>query len=67
MMVLDNSLLIVFRIYSDSESEKIVVVKAFNIGGKLNQTANGKKPIVKTDTIKLPTRVIELEFKEESD
>ena len=49
------------------DNKKIVVVKAFNIGGKLNQTVNGKKPIVKTDTIKLPTRVIELEFKEESD
>lgn len=48
------------------DNKKIVVVKAFNIGGKLNQTVNGKKPIVKTDTIKLPTRVIELEFKEES-
>ena len=49
------------------DNKKIVVVKAFNIGGKLNQTVNGKKPMVKTDTIKLPTRVIELEFKEESD
>lgn len=49
------------------DNKKIVVVKAFNIGGKLNQTVNGKKPIVKTETIKLPTRVIELEFKEESD
>ena len=49
------------------DNKKIVVVKAFNICGKLNQTVNGKKPIVKTDTIKLPTRVIELEFKEESD
>ena len=49
------------------DNKKIVVVKAFNIGGKLNQTVNGKKPIVKTDTIKLLTRVIELEFKEESD
>ena len=49
------------------DNKKIVVVKAFNIGGKLNQTINGKKPIVKTDVIKLPTRVIELEFKEGSD
>jgi len=49
------------------DSKKIVVVKAFNIGGKLNQTVNGNKPVVKTDVLKLPTRIIELEFKENSD
>lgn len=49
------------------DNKKIVVVKAFNIGGKLNQTVNGRKPVVKTDAIKLPSRVIELEFKENSD
>ena len=49
------------------DRNNIVVVKAFNIGGKLNQTVNGKKPIVKTDTVKLPTRIIELEFKDNSD
>ena len=48
------------------DRNNIVVVKAFNIGGKLNQTVNGKKPIIKTDKIKLPTRVIELEFKDNS-
>lgn len=49
------------------DSKNIVVVKAFNIGGKLNQTINGRKPIIKTDSVKLPTRIIELEFKEGSD
>lgn len=49
------------------DRNNIVVVKAFNIGGKLNQTVNGKKPIVKTDKVKLPTRIIELEFKDNSD
>ena len=49
------------------DRNNIVVVKAFNIGGKLNQTVNGKKPIVKTDRVKLPTRIIELEFKDNSD
>ena len=49
------------------DRNNIVVVKAFNIGGKLNQTVNGKKPIVKTDTVKLPTRIIELDFKENSE
>ncbi len=49
------------------DGRNIVVVKAFNIGGKLNQTINGHKPIIKTDSVKLPTRIIELEFKEGSD
>lgn len=49
------------------DRKNIVVVKAFNIGGKLNQTVNGRKPIIKTDIVKLPTRIIEFEFKENSD
>lgn len=55
-----------YKIIKEDRSN-IVVVKAFNIGGKLNQTVNKKKPIVKTDTVKLPSRIIELEFKENSD
>lgn len=50
-----------------TDRKNIVVVKAFNIGGKLNQTVNGQKPVVKTDAVKLPSRIIELEFKENSD
>ena len=49
------------------DRKNIVIVKAFNIGGKLNQTVNGRKPVIKTDTVKLPSRIIELEFKENSD
>lgn len=49
------------------DRKNIVVVKAFNIGGKLNQAMNGKKPIIKTDIVKLPSRIIEFEFKENSD
>mgnify|MGYP002624205411 FL=1 len=49
------------------DRKNIVVVKAFNIGGKLNQTVNGKKPIIKTDVVKMPTRIIELDFKEKSE
>lgn len=56
-----------FYKFIKEDNKKIVVVKAFNIGGKLNQTVNGKKPVVKTDVIKLPTRIIELEFKEGSE
>ena len=49
------------------DRKNIVVVKAFNINGKLNQTINGRKPVIKTDIVKLPTRIIEFEFKENSD
>lgn len=49
------------------DRNNIVVVKAFNIGGRLNQTVNGMKPVVRTDRLKLPTRIIELEFKDNSD
>ena len=49
------------------DRKNIVVVKAFNIGGKLNQTVNGQKPVIKTEVVKLPTRIIEFEFKENSD
>ena len=49
------------------DRKNIVVVKAFNIGGLLNQTVNGCKPVIKTDTVKLPTRIIEFEFKDNSD
>lgn len=49
------------------DRKNIVVVKAFNIGGKLNQTVNGRKPVIKTDIVKLPTRIIEFEFKDNSD
>lgn len=49
------------------DRKNIVVVKAFNIGGKLNQTVNGRKPVIKTDVVRLPTRIIEFEFKDNSD
>lgn len=55
-----------YKVIKEDRSN-IVVVKAFNIGGKLNQTVNGRKPVVKTDTVKLPTRIIELDFKENSE
>lgn len=49
------------------DKNNLVVVKAFNIDGKLNKTINGHKPIAKTDAIKMPSRVIELEYKNDSD
>lgn len=49
------------------DKNNIVVVKAFNIDGKLNKTVNGQKPVIKTEAINLPTRIIELEFKPGSD
>ena len=55
-----------YKVIKD-DRKNIVVVKAFNIGGKLNQTVNGRKPVIKTDVVKLPTRIIEFEFKDNSD
>lgn len=49
------------------DRNNLVVVKAFNIDGKLNKTICGHKPIAKTDAIKMPSRVIELEYKNDSD
>ena len=45
----------------------MVVVKAFNINGELNKTVNGFKSRYKTPKINLPTRIVELDFKEGSD
>ena len=50
-----------YKIIKDDNS-KTVVVKAFNINGRLNATVNGKKALVKTDKIKMPSRIIEFEF-----
>lgn len=50
-----------YKIIKD-DTTKTVVVKAFNIEGKLNRTVNGQRARVKTDKIKLPTRIIEFDF-----
>lgn len=45
----------------------MVVIKAFNIGGTLNQTVNGAKPSYKTREVYLPTRIVELDYKIKKD
>lgn len=45
------------------DSSNMVIIKAFNIGGTLNQTVNGVKPSYKTRKIYLPTRIVEFAYK----
>ena len=49
------------------DSSNMVVIKAFNIGGVLNQTVNGMKPTYKTREVYLPTRIVELDYKIKTD
>ena len=46
---------------------KMVVVKAFNLGGKLNKTVNHNKPAYKAKKINFPSRIIEFDYKDNSD
>ena len=45
----------------------MVIVKAFNIEGKLNATVDGQKPQYKTPPIRLPKRIVEFEMKPNSE
>lgn len=49
-----------------NDSSNLVVVKAFNINGKLNKTVNGHKSRYKVDRIDLPTRIVEFEMRKGS-
>lgn len=44
----------------------LVVVKAFNIEGELNKRVNGVSARYKTPRLNLPTRIVELDFKKDS-
>ena len=55
-----------YKIIKD-DSHNLVIVKAFNINGELNKTVNGRSSRYKTPKINLPTRIVELDFKENSD
>lgn len=46
-----------------NDSANLVIVKAFNIGGKLNKPVNGVKSRYKVEKINLPTRIVEFDFK----
>lgn len=49
------------------DRNNIVVIRAFNINGELNKTINNIKPLARTELIKMPSRIIELDFKEQSE
>lgn len=51
-----------YKIIKD-DKDNLVIVKAFNIGGKLNKTVNGVKSRYKVAPISLPARIIEFELK----
>lgn len=55
-----------YKIIKD-DSHNLVVVKAFNVGGELNRSANGAKPQYSTPKINLPERIVEFELKKDSD
>lgn len=48
------------------EKKEITTIEAFNMNGSLGQKAGSIKPMVKIPVIKLPTRLIEAEFKVDS-
>jgi len=49
------------------DSKKLVVVKAFNIGGGLNKTVNRKKSRYVVPVLNPPTRIVEFEFAQKPD
>ena len=54
-----------YKIIKD-DSHNLVIVKAFNINGKLNKTVNRRKPRYKVPAINLPTRIVEFQMKQDS-
>lgn len=55
-----------YKIIKD-DSHNLVIVKAFNIKGELNKPYNKVKSAYSTPQINLPRRIVEFEFKENSD
>lgn len=47
------------------DKHNLVIVKAYNLSGRLNKTVNGVAARAKAGNIKPPTRIIEFEFKKE--
>ena len=54
-----------YKLIKDDQAN-MVVIKAFNLRGELNQTVNGNRPRFKTKEVYLPTRLIELDYKKDS-
>ena len=48
------------------DKQDLVIIKAFNIGGRLNQPYHGAKPRIQCEGLPLPTRIIEFTFKTDS-
>lgn len=55
-----------YKIIKD-DAHNLVIVKAYNINGKLNKTYNNVKSSYSTPKISLPRRIVEFEFKENSE
>ena len=54
-----------YKVIKD-DSHNLVIVKAFNIGGKLNHDFKYRKSRYKIPKVNLPTRIVEFEFKPDS-
>ncbi len=54
-----------YKIIKD-DSHNLVVVKAFNLEGELNQNYCGVKPRFQTPKLNLPTRIVEFKMKDNS-
>ena len=55
-----------YKIIKDDTSS-LIIVKAFNLNGGLNQTVNKVKPAYKTKKINFPTRIVEFDYKKNRD
>jgi len=55
-----------YKIIKD-DANNLVIVKAFNINGQLNQKVNNVKSLYKTPIINLPKRIVEFDFLKGSD
>lgn len=55
-----------YKVIKD-DSHNLVIVKAFNIGGALNKARLGVRPAYSTPKINLPSRIVEFEFKKDSE
>lgn len=54
-----------YKIIKD-DSSHIIIVKAFNIDGGLNQHVNGEYPLYRTKEVEMPSRIVEIDFMSKS-
>lgn len=50
-----------YKIIKD-DAEHVIVVKAFNVESGLNKPVNGVKPMYRTKSIDLPSRIVEIDY-----